>query len=118
MNNEPNKIEIDGTIVELNVDPSQAPSVLRAFLGATPSDREVDALPVPTKPLWLKFCVGLLRWYRSIRPARISQRCVFDPSCSRYSELAFRKHGFFRGFYCTIKRLLRCKRGSGGTDIP
>ncbi len=35
-------------------------------------------------------------------------RCSSYPSCSEYSKIAFKKHGFFRGFMMTCDRLLRC----------
>jgi len=90
-------VTTNGTEIELRMDSSLAPSALRAFLGVTPMDAEVDALAVPEKPLWLWLCVSILRWYRRIRPQYISCRCVFDPSCSRYSELSYRKYGLVRG---------------------
>ena len=104
--------------VELRVDPSLAPSVLRAFLGATPKDSEIDNFPIPKGQLWLTLVVYLLRLYRRVRPKSIGQRCVFDPSCSRYSEMAFRNYGFVKGGYLTISRLHRCRPGVGGTDLP
>jgi putative component of membrane protein insertase Oxa1/YidC/SpoIIIJ protein YidD len=104
--------------IELRVDSSLVPSVLRAFAGTTPLDAEVDVLELPRGPRWLRLCVGFLRWYRSKRPGVIERRCVFDPSCSRYSELAFRRRGFFRGALATLDRLRRCRPGSGGVDVP
>lgn len=114
----PNVVRIGDAEIDLRVDASLAPSVLRAFAGATPMDAEVDALAVPTKPFWLRACVRILRWYRRSRPARVGQRCVFDPSCSRYAELAFRRRGFFRGALAILGRLRRCRPGAGGVDVP
>ena len=34
--------------------------------------------------------------------------CKFYPTCSEYSLQAFEKHGFFKGFYLTIKRIGKC----------
>ncbi|MBP6856736.1 MAG: membrane protein insertion efficiency factor YidD [Candidatus Pacebacteria bacterium] len=34
--------------------------------------------------------------------------CKFYPTCSEYGKLAFQKHGFFKGFYLTTKRILKC----------
>ena len=111
-------VSIDGAEIELRMDSSLAPSALRAFAGVTPMDAEVDALPIPARPLWLRTCVRLLRWYRHVRPLYVSHRCVFDPSCSRYSELAFRRRGLLRGGLAALRRLQRCKPGSGGVDVP
>ncbi len=34
--------------------------------------------------------------------------CKFYPTCSEYSLQAFTKYGFFKGFFLTIKRILKC----------
>jgi putative component of membrane protein insertase Oxa1/YidC/SpoIIIJ protein YidD len=111
-------VQLGDVEVELRVDPSLAPSVMRAFCGTTALDAEVDALPLPQKPLWLRTFVRLLRWYRSAISPHLGQRCGFEPSCSRYSELAFRQFGFVRGAAATIDRLRRCRPGTGGVDLP
>jgi len=114
----PSVVKVEGAEIDLRVDASLAPSVLRAFAGVTPMDAEVDALAIPMKPFWLRSCIRVLRWYRRRRPPQIGRRCVFDPSCSRYAELAFRHHGFFRGALATLGRLCRCRPGAGGVDLP
>lgn len=106
------------TQIHLNMPESLSVSALRAFLGATPRDVEVDALPVPRRPAWLVACIRLLRFYRRVRSKKVSHRCVYDPSCSRYSELAYREHGFIRGSILTVRRLQRCRPGNGGVDVP
>ncbi|PHS16921.1 MAG: membrane protein insertion efficiency factor YidD [Kangiella sp.] len=58
-----------------------------------------------------------LRTYRKCRPRFIGDRCVFEPSCSHYCELAIRENGFFRGVKLTFNRLYRCKPGAGGIDL-
>ncbi|MCQ4164926.1 membrane protein insertion efficiency factor YidD [Tahibacter harae] len=112
------RIKLDGIEIDLQVGADLAPSVLRAFAGRTSLDAEVDALELPRHPLWLRTCIRSLRAYRRVRPAAVGLRCVCDPSCSRYSELAFRKRGFFGGLTATLFRLLRCKPGRGGVDLP
>lgn len=112
------RIHLDGLDIDLRVEPSLAPYVLRAFAGRTALDAEVDALELPVGPLWLRLCIRSLRAYRRIRPTAIGLRCLCDPSCSRYSEMAFRKRGFFGGLGATLARLMRCKPGRGGIDLP
>lgn len=114
----PTLIQANGITIDLRVGAALAPSVLRAFAGRTGLDAEVDALDVPTRPLWLNVCVRALRWYRRSRPTRLGQRCVFDPSCSRYAELAFRRRGLWSGARFVIRRLRACRPGAGGTDLP
>lgn len=112
------RVTVGDREIMLNVDTVLAPSVLRKFAGATVLDSDVDALEMPSGPPWLRGCIALLRGYRRIRPASIGQRCVFDPSCSRYAELALRKQGFRRGLVAVLGRLHRCKAGNGGVDLP
>lgn len=106
------------SVFVLRVPEEVAPSVARALAGETARDREVDRLPCPPGPVWLRFSVSALRWYRAVRPAWIGQRCVWDPSCSRYAELALRQRGFFRGVAAVAGRLMRCRPGRGGIDTP
>src|SRR5438876_11665765 len=111
-------VKLTDSEIEFRVDETLLPSVLRAFAGTTIRDAEVDALQIPASPRWLNFCIRVLRWYRSKRSKATEGRCVFDPSCSRYSELAFRKIGLIGGTVATIQRLNRCRPGSGGVDVP
>lgn|GEM_PF-1711663 len=94
------------------------PSVTRHIFGRTARDAEIDQLPAPATPLTVYVAVLMLRWYRKMRPASIGQRCVWDPSCSRYAELAIRKRGMFRGLVATVSRLVRCRPAQGGIDLP
>ncbi|RME43560.1 MAG: membrane protein insertion efficiency factor YidD [Chloroflexi bacterium] len=94
------------------------PGVKRALTGTTPLDKEIDELPIPEDPAWLVLVVKGLRWYRHAIAPRLGNRCVFEPSCSRYSELAFRKYGFLRGMILSARRLYHCRPGLGGRDLP
>jgi len=114
----PLEIPFVGGNIELRVNESLAPAVLRAFAGRTPDDAAVDNLSIPRQPLWLWACISALRAYRRYRSAAVGQRCVYDPSCSRYAELAYRKFGLARGSVAIVRRLQRCKPGFGGKDFP
>lgn len=102
---------------EFEVDERLRPLVERKFTGTTQIDSEISARALPNKPIVIKLSIILLRLYRSLAPRTLRCRCVFDPSCSHYSELAFRQHGFFNGIKLTCKRLARCKPGAGGIDF-
>lgn len=53
-------------------------------------------------------------WGKTLHPQGF---CRFYPSCSEYWRLAIIKHGFFKGSYRGIKRLLHCHPFSkGGVD--
>jgi len=111
-------VEVSGVVIELAVDESLAPSVLRGFAGTTPLDAAIDALSIPARPFWLAHAIQLIRWYRRQIAPHLGQRCVFEPSCSRYAELALRKRGLGRGLWATVGRLLRCRPSHGGFDLP
>ncbi len=43
--------------------------------------------------------------------------CRFEPTCSNYAIDAFKKHGCYKGFILTVKRLLKCHPyHKGGKD--
>ena len=111
-------IELGSDQIHLCVDAVLVPGALRAFAGRTPLDAGIDALAIPQGPWWLNRVVHALRWYRRVRPRSMSCRCVFDPSCSRYAEMAYRKHGLLSGTVRTLRRLNRCRPGAGGADHP
>jgi len=46
-------------------------------------------------------------YQRAVSPI-LPSTCRFEPSCSQYGYEAFATHGFFRGFYLTVRRILRC----------
>ena len=105
------------THLDLDVPEELRPSTLRR-LGLRPElDERIDALPALKGWGLRQAAIGLLRLYRRIRPEAIGNRCGFEPSCSRYSELAFRTKPPVTAFRLTLSRLHRCKPGHGGTDM-
>lgn len=44
------------------------------------------------------------KWISPVLPPS----CRFEPSCSAYAVEALSTHGALRGFYLTVRRLLRC----------
>jgi putative component of membrane protein insertase Oxa1/YidC/SpoIIIJ protein YidD len=112
-----NSAELTLAHLDLDVPEELRPSTLRR-LGLRPElDERIDALP-PLEGWGLRqTAIGLLRLYRRIRPEAIGNRCGFEPSCSRYSELAFRTKPPVTAFRLTLSRLHRCKPGHGGTDM-
>ena len=64
--------------------------------------------------------VMLIRFYQvCISPLKPAS-CRFTPTCSQYALEAFRKHGPIKGFYLTLRRILRCHPlgGSGYDPVP
>ncbi len=111
------KKDINENKFEFNVNPKDAIIIERAFNKHTKLDLEIQNMEIPKKPLWLNLVVRMLRFYQNNISEKLGNRCVFDPSCSRYSEVAYRKKGFYKGTILTIKRLYRCRPENGGVDI-
>ena len=104
-------------VIELDVPEHLRPITMRA-LGMTPNlDAAVDGLPAFAGPFHRRLAVRTLRYYRSRIAPRFGSRCVFEPSCSRYGELAIRRFGIFRAVWLTSRRLWRCRPGRGGVDL-
>ncbi|HLU50201.1 MAG TPA: membrane protein insertion efficiency factor YidD [Planctomycetota bacterium] len=52
---------------------------------------------------------ALLRFYKLAISPFLAPSCRFVPTCSEYAAEAYRIHGFFRGTWLTLRRLLRCQ---------
>jgi putative membrane protein insertion efficiency factor len=52
--------------------------------------------------------MALIRMYQRLISPLLPPACRFEPSCSEYSRQAFEKHGFFKGFWLTVRRILKC----------
>ncbi|WP_110954562.1 membrane protein insertion efficiency factor YidD [Anaerosinus massiliensis] len=55
-----------------------------------------------------KFFILLIKFYRIFLSPLKPPTCRFVPTCSEYALIAFEKYGVFRGFYLTLKRILKC----------
>lgn len=64
--------------------------------------------------------IALVRFYQLFISPMLPQSCRFTPTCSAYSIEAFKKHGLFKGFYLTVRRLSRCHPlgGHGYDPVP
>lgn len=64
--------------------------------------------------------VGLIRFYQKFISPYKTPCCRFTPTCSQYALEAFRKHGPFKGFWLSLRRILRCNPwgGSGYDPVP
>lgn len=61
------------------------------------------------------FLIRLYQWFISpFFPAG----CRYYPTCSHYAVDAFKVHGFFKGFWLTATRILRCHPWSDGGIDP
>jgi len=62
----------------------------------------------------------LVRGYQVTFGALLPPVCRYEPSCSRYSIEALRRHGALRGGWLTVGRLARCNPwgGMGYDPVP
>ncbi|TGB04648.1 membrane protein insertion efficiency factor YidD [Halobacillus salinus] len=52
--------------------------------------------------------IALIRFYQKGISPFFPPSCRFQPTCSAYGLEAFQRFGFFKGFYLTTKRILKC----------
>jgi putative membrane protein insertion efficiency factor len=65
-----------------------------------------------------KIAIKFIHCYRYLLSPWIGNQCRFYPTCSHYAEQALEQHGFLKGFYLTVRRLLKCHPWhSGGIDL-
>ena len=63
-----------------------------------------------------KLSIKLISIYQKI-PGPWHNSCRFTPTCSEYAKEAIEEHGFLKGWYLSIKRILRCNPfGKTGYD--
>ena len=60
-----------------------------------------------------------IRVYQVVLSPVLPPACRFAPTCSEYARQAFAEHGFARGTWLAVRRLLRCHPfHPGGYDPP
>lgn len=64
--------------------------------------------------------IVLIKLYQWILSPMLGPKCRFTPTCSNYALEAFKKHGVFKGFWLSIKRISRCHPlgGHGYDPVP
>lgn len=62
----------------------------------------------------------LIKIYQKVVSPWTPASCRYNPTCSTYSIDAFQKHGLWKGFVLTIKRIGSCHPwgGSGYDPVP
>lgn len=50
----------------------------------------------------------ILRFYKRWISPILPPACRFTPTCSEYAMESFTRYGFMKGFFLTLKRILRC----------
>ncbi len=80
--------------------------------------RITSAGTVSKRARWLP--LAAIRAYQLVVAPLLGPACRFEPSCSRYTEQAIRRHGVLRGVRLGTQRILRCHPlgGSGYDPVP
>lgn len=67
-----------------------------------------------------RIAIFLIRFYQKFISKYIltGKNCRFYPTCSEYSLQAYKKYGFIKGSYLTIKRILKCHPFHEGGNDP
>jgi hypothetical protein len=62
----------------------------------------------------------MIKLYQKLISPFFPSSCRFQPTCSHYTKEALLSHGFFKGSYLGVKRILRCQPwgGSGFDPVP
>jgi len=64
-----------------------------------------------------QFFLLLISVYRKIISPFLPPTCRFTPTCSEYSQQAFKKYGFLKALYLSVSRISRCHPfNKGGFD--
>ena len=72
------------------------------------------------KNILSSFFIFLIKVYQVTLSPWLGGNCRYQPSCSRYSIEAIKKHGPFKGGWLSLKRILSCHPwgGSGYDPVP
>lgn len=79
-----------------------------------PDPPRAAVLPWWSNPLALLFVAGIYL-YRYGYPNRFKRKCIYEPTCSRYTEEAIRRFGLVKGLLVARDRLKRC---NGALYLP
>lgn len=70
---------------------------------------------------WISYIfIFLIRVYQYTISPWLPSSCRYTPNCSAYGVEAFKKHGPFKGFWYTLKRVVSCNPwgGHGYDPVP
>jgi len=77
----------------------------------------IKIIQTEPKKILSQLAIFLVKAYQNTLGFVFPQACRFYPSCSEYSIQALKRHGFFKGGWLSIRRLLRCHPfNPGGYD--
>lgn len=82
------------------------------------TDESIEENKKPS--LACRFALLLIRFYQLALSPHIAGCCRFEPSCSQYGIIAFKRYGFFKALKLTAKRISKCHPGGayGYDPVP
>lgn len=67
--------------------------------------------------MFKRMALLFLRFYKVFISPILGSNCRFYPTCSTYTYQAIERHGFLKGIYLGLKRILKCNPfHPGGID--
>lgn len=88
-------------------------------------DSTITVITTESKPNILKISNplsiiinGSLKMYQKVISPQFSANCLYELSCSRFSQSAIQEYGAIKGLALTADRLARCNRISATTINP
>ena len=105
--------------MEKNSQPSGNPVSSDGTGSSTTIRRSGNVRTVLKKIIVFPF-IFLIRFYQVCISPLKPPTCRFTPTCSQYALEAFRKYGPLKGFWLSLRRILRCHPwgGSGYDPVP
>lgn len=67
-----------------------------------------------------QLAILFILFYRAVISPLFPSSCRFEPTCSEYGLVAFKRYGFVKGLKLTTKRIIRCRPGGpyGYDPVP
>lgn len=86
------------------------------------TDEMISERPAPegAVPVGRRLAVAPIRAYQKLVSPGLGANCRYQPTCSSYAVEAIERHGFVRGGWLGVRRLLRCHplRPGGYDPVP
>lgn len=65
-----------------------------------------------------RFASWIVLGYQKVISPFLPPSCRFYPTCSEYSRVSFIRHGFLRGLWLSVTRIVRCNPWNPGGFDP
>jgi len=115
---EKDSVEVDSAFV-IEGDELPAPAELHRVIRESRSRQRLEVESPARVGFGRRTAIALIRLYQRRLSARLRRKCLLEPSCSRYAELAIAQNGVLRGSSETWQRLHRCRpENEGAIDYP